>query len=135
MDSYLPRRINQSESDKLLSCGKIYFAFGQHDDVMWLPSITGCRRTPGKEPQPTECNACRFFKLPVTGECVKECPGHQKPGDGGVICGKEEKYFNRQSITYRTHPWCTVGCFAVYAGYGIDDMLTLTQPGHYLWVL
>ena len=95
-------------------------------DVLSLSSITGCRRTAGQEPQPTECNACRFLKLPVTGECVKECPGHQKPDDGGVFCGKEEKYFNQHSITYTGH--VQLACVSNVSSLSIGTLRTKLLP-------
>ncbi|XP_078360290.1 uncharacterized protein LOC144644633 isoform X2 [Oculina patagonica] len=34
----------------------------------------GCRRTSSNKPLATDCNACRYLKNSVTGECLEKCP-------------------------------------------------------------
>ena len=39
---------------------------------------TGCRGASSGKPLATNCNACRYVKNAVTGECLKDCPNGWK---------------------------------------------------------
>ena len=42
----------------------------------------GCRGASSDEPLATNCNACRYVKNAVTGECLEKCPeGWEKQDD------------------------------------------------------
>ena len=60
----------------------------RHCCLTFLP-LKGCRSTSVGEPLATDCNACRFLKNSVTGECLEKCPeGWKKKDDNTCVKGK-----------------------------------------------
>ena len=51
----------------------------------------GCRGGPSDKPLATNCNACRYVKDAVTGECLRECPDGYKQQDDNTCKSKIEQ--------------------------------------------
>ena len=85
----IPKRMYVPMLEKQKTTNKYKLATSSRDELssfcllveMMFISFKGCRGSPGNKPLASNCNACRYLKNAITGECLKECPYDMEKAD------------------------------------------------------